>query len=224
MTTIKVPVDFIVEIDLNTDDFQAKAQAAAEAEFAKYEKVVAGHVQRLIHERVMSEASATEVLVPRILSIVDDVARGLISPESISAYIRKMKTPQVLSAAVEKCIAGQINQYSLRKIAESLIVEAMERAIRSSARHDSIAKVAGAALKKAAGMRFGKPTVLDEPIDSLELTVRSANCLRAEGICSVGQLVERTPTQLLMSPNLGRKSLDEIKAVLASRGLELKSA
>ena len=58
-------------------------------------------------------------------------------------------------------------------------------------------------------------------VDELELTVRSANCLKAEGIERVGDLIQRTETDLLRTPNLGKKSLTEIKSVLAEQGLSL---
>ena len=64
------------------------------------------------------------------------------------------------------------------------------------------------------------PTLL-RSIDDLELTVRSANCLKAESIYYIGDLVQRTEVQLLKTPNLGKKSLTEIKDVLAERGLAL---
>ena len=57
----------------------------------------------------------------------------------------------------------------------------------------------------------------------MELTVRSANCLKAEDIYYIGDLIQRTETELLKTPNLGRKSLNEIKEVLASKGLTLGS-
>ncbi len=63
--------------------------------------------------------------------------------------------------------------------------------------------------------------ILLRPVDDLELTVRSANCLKAEGIYYVGDLIQRTEVELLKTPNLGKKSLTEIKDVLASRGLSL---
>ncbi|WWP01016.1 MAG: DNA-directed RNA polymerase subunit alpha [Candidatus Dasytiphilus stammeri] len=76
-----------------------------------------------------------------------------------------------------------------------------------------------------------KPEVKDEkpelnpillrPVDDLELTVRSANCLKAETVHYIGDLVQRTEVELLKTPNLGKKSLTEIKDVLASRGLSL---
>jgi DNA-directed RNA polymerase subunit alpha len=63
--------------------------------------------------------------------------------------------------------------------------------------------------------------VLVRPVDDLELTVRSANCLKAENIYYIGDLIQRTESELLKTPNLGRKSLNEIKEVLAARGLSL---
>ncbi len=63
--------------------------------------------------------------------------------------------------------------------------------------------------------------ILMRPVDDLELTVRSANCLKAENIYYIGDLIQRTENELLKTPNLGRKSLNEIKEVLASRGLTL---
>jgi DNA-directed RNA polymerase subunit alpha len=76
------------------------------------------------------------------------------------------------------------------------------------------------------GKAVGEPAakvdpILLRPVDELELTVRSANCLKAENIYYIGDLIQRTETELLKTPNLGRKSLNEIKEVLASRGLTL---
>ena len=63
--------------------------------------------------------------------------------------------------------------------------------------------------------------ILLRPVDDLELTVRSANCLKAENIYFIGDLIQRTEVELLKTPNLGKKSLTEIKEVLSSRGLSL---
>ncbi len=63
--------------------------------------------------------------------------------------------------------------------------------------------------------------LLLRPVDDLELTVRSANCLKAENIYYIGDLIQRTENELLKTPNLGRKSLNESKEVLAARGLTL---
>tara|TARA_R110000868_G_scaffold330887_3_gene591876 strand:+ start:371 stop:1369 length:999 start_codon:yes stop_codon:yes gene_type:complete len=63
--------------------------------------------------------------------------------------------------------------------------------------------------------------IFHRPVDDLELTVRSANCLKAENIFFIGDLVQRTEADLLKTPNLGKKSLTEIKSVLAAHGLAL---
>lgn len=63
--------------------------------------------------------------------------------------------------------------------------------------------------------------ILLRPVDDLELTVRSANCLKAENIYYIGDLIQRTEVELLKTPNLGKKSLTEIKDVLATHGLSL---
>jgi DNA-directed RNA polymerase subunit alpha len=63
--------------------------------------------------------------------------------------------------------------------------------------------------------------ILLRPVDDLELTVRSANCLKAESIYYIGDLIQRTETELLKTPNLGKKSMTEIKDVLAFHGLSL---
>jgi len=63
--------------------------------------------------------------------------------------------------------------------------------------------------------------ILLRPVDDLELTVRSANCLKAENINYIGDLVQRSETDLLKTPNLGKKSLNEIKTILSSKGYSL---
>ena len=75
----------------------------------------------------------------------------------------------------------------------------------------------GAAKPAASGV---DPMLL-RPIDDLELTVRSANCLKAESIYYIGDLIQKTEVELLKTPNLGKKSLTEIKEVLAQRALSL---
>jgi DNA-directed RNA polymerase subunit alpha len=77
----------------------------------------------------------------------------------------------------------------------------------------------GMALQGARGPQIDP--ILMRPVDDLELTVRSANCLKAENIYYIGDLIQRTENELLKTPNLGRKSLNEIKEVLATRGLTL---
>jgi len=84
-----------------------------------------------------------------------------------------------------------------------------------------IAGVLDAALLGRTSSSAAFDPILLRPVDELELTVRSANCLKAENIYYIGDLIQRTENELLKTPNLGRKSLNEIKEVLASRGLTL---
>jgi DNA-directed RNA polymerase subunit alpha len=104
-----------------------------------------------------------------------------------------------------------------------------EEAIRSAARIlveqlSVFASLEGAETSESAETSAGAQTydpILLRPVDELELTVRSANCLKAENIYYIGDLIQRSETELLKTPNLGRKSLNEIKEVLAARGLTL---
>ena len=107
-----------------------------------------------------------------------------------------------------------------------------EEAIRASAQIlvDQLVVFTGLQPNEVAGGAYGvsdrrekeiHDPILLRPVDELELTVRSANCLKAENIYYIGDLIQRTETELLKTPNLGRKSLNEIKEVLASRGLTL---
>jgi DNA-directed RNA polymerase subunit alpha len=101
-----------------------------------------------------------------------------------------------------------------------------EEAIRYSARVlvdqlSVFAQLEGTALPTEQPKSPAVDPILLRPVDDLELTVRSANCLKAENIYYIGDLIQRTETELLKTPNLGRKSLNEIKEVLASRGLTL---
>ncbi|HVT34418.1 MAG TPA: DNA-directed RNA polymerase subunit alpha [Nevskiaceae bacterium] len=79
---------------------------------------------------------------------------------------------------------------------------------------------AEAAAAQAPGKKDLSP-ILFRPIDDLELTVRSANCLKAENVYYIGDLVQRTETELMKTPNLGKKSLNEIKEALKGHDLEL---
>jgi DNA-directed RNA polymerase subunit alpha len=101
-----------------------------------------------------------------------------------------------------------------------------EEAIRTAARIlmeqlSVFADLAGTAMPVEYQKTVQVDPLLLRPVDDLELTVRSANCLKAENIYYIGDLIQRTENELLKTPNLGRKSLNEIKEVLAARGLTL---
>lgn len=90
---------------------------------------------------------------------------------------------------------------------------------------DLEAEASEAAGEGAAGVPGARAGALDpflfRPIDELELTVRSANCLKAESVYYIGELVQRTENELMKTPNLGKKSLNEIKEALKAHDLEL---
>ena len=80
--------------------------------------------------------------------------------------------------------------------------------------------------KKAVEAVDGKPDLPFNPallkkVDELELSVRSANCLKNDNIVYIGDLIQKTEGEMLRTPNFGRKSLNEIKEVLATMGLSL---
>ncbi|ROR34849.1 DNA-directed RNA polymerase subunit alpha [Inmirania thermothiophila] len=103
-----------------------------------------------------------------------------------------------------------------------------EEAVREAARilRDQLSVFVALEGGAAAAAEKAKPQpqidpILLRPVDDLELTVRSANCLKAENIRYIGDLIQKTEVELLKTPNLGKKSLTEIKDVLASKGLSL---
>jgi DNA-directed RNA polymerase subunit alpha len=73
--------------------------------------------------------------------------------------------------------------------------------------------------------RSGKPQIrnenLNRSVEELELSVRSYNCLKNANIQSIGELVQKTEAEMLKTKNFGRKSLNEIKEILATMGLSL---
>ena len=106
---------------------------------------------------------------------------------------------------------GTIDAEEAVRTASNILIEQL------SVFGDFVPRQAGAAKPVAGGI----DPLLMRPIDDLELTVRSANCLKAESIYYIGDLIQKTEVELLKTPNLGKKSLTEIKEVLAQRGLSL---
>jgi DNA-directed RNA polymerase subunit alpha len=109
---------------------------------------------------------------------------------------------------------------SARILVEQLAVFAALEG-QTDALFESVTPTVRATAPGAVGISSQVDPILMRPVDDLELTVRSANCLKAENIYYIGDLIQRTENELLKTPNLGRKSLNEIKEVLAARGLTL---
>ena len=173
-----------------------------------------------------------QVKVERGRGYVPGTVRGLGETKSIGRIVLDASFSPVrrVSYAVESARVEQRTDLDRLIIdVETDGVIAPEEAVRQSARIlveqlSVFAALEGGAEPSAEGGGARAPQVdplLMRPVDDLELTVRSANCLKAENIFYIGDLIQRTENELLKTPNLGRKSLNEIKEVLASRGLTL---
>jgi DNA-directed RNA polymerase subunit alpha len=174
--------------------------------------------------RMEFTASMGKGFVPSERNRPDDAPIGLIPVDSLFSPVKKV------SYRVENTREGQILDYdkltmmvetdgsvtaedsvalAARILQDQLAVfinfEEPKKAIEESAKHPELAFNA-ALLKK---------------VDELELSVRSANCLKNDNIVYIGDLIQKTEAEMLRTPNFGRKSLNEIKEVLASMGLHL---
>ena len=161
--------------------------------------------------------------VPATNAPADEKAKtiGLIALDASFSPVRKV-TFDVENARVEQ-----------RTDMDKLIIEIEtngsidpEQAVRKAATflHEQIAVFVDLKAPEPVQAEQAQPDIdpiLLRPVDDLELTVRSANCLKAEDICYIGDLVQRSEMELLKTPNLGKKSLNEIKAVLAEHGFTL---
>ncbi len=167
--------------------------------------------------------------VPASTRVISDESRpvGVILIDALYSPVKKVSF-NVESARVEQ--RTDLDKLIL-EIETNGVIEPAE-AVRNAARVlieqlASFAELQGVTtLSEVSAMKLASPQssidpILLRPVDELELTVRSANCLKAENIYYIGDLIQRTETELLKTPNLGRKSLNEIKDVLAARGLTL---
>lgn len=203
----------------------ADIQVGAEVEILNPEHVIATVTKggRLEMEIIIATGRGYEPSTSRVLS-EETRQVGTIMLDAMYSPVRRV------SYSVE---AARVEQ---RTDLDKLILEIEtngvvdpEEAVRASARLliDQLvpfAELQGVALESGEPGKTSKApvdSVYLRPVDELELTVRSANCLKAENIYYIGDLVQRTETELLKTPNLGRKSLNEIKDVLAARGLTL---
>ncbi|RMD68409.1 MAG: DNA-directed RNA polymerase subunit alpha [Gammaproteobacteria bacterium] len=155
------------------------------------------------------------------------------APEGESAPIGKMALDASFSPIRRVAYQVESTRVEQRTDLDKLILEVEtngalppEEAVRMAARilQDQLSVFVDLEGKEAPPQKAGEVKIdpfLLRPIDDLELTVRSANCLKAENIYHIGDLVQRTEEELLKTPNLGKKSLTEIKEVLARHGLHL---
>jgi DNA-directed RNA polymerase subunit alpha len=161
--------------------------------------------------------------VPAERNRPEDAPIGLIPVDSLYSPVKKV------SYKVENTREGQILDYDkLTMTVETNGAVSPEDAVAFAARilQDQLNVFVNFEEPKKEAAAEAIPDLAFNPaflkkVDELELSVRSANCLKNDNIVYIGDLVQKTEAEMLRTPNFGRKSLNEIKEVLASRGLTL---
>ena len=204
----------------------ADIQAGHDVEILNPDHVIA-HLNKGGNLEMEIKVEGGRGYVPASTRVISDESRpvGVIMVDALYSPVKKVSF-SVESARVEQ--RTDLDKLIL-EIETNGVIEPAE-AVRFSARLmieqlASFADLKGVATIAEVGTKGPASPVVDpillRPVDDLELTVRSANCLKAENIYYIGDLIQRSETELLKTPNLGRKSLNEIKDVLAARGLTL---
>jgi DNA-directed RNA polymerase subunit alpha len=161
--------------------------------------------------------------VPADKNRPEDAPIGLIPVDSLFSPVKKV------SYKVENTREGQILDYDkLTMQVETNGALSAETAVGLAARIlvDQLSTFIGFEEPTEAKKDEPKPELAFNPallkkVDELELSVRSANCLKNDNIVYIGDLIQKTEGEMLRTPNFGRKSLNEIKEVLANMGLHL---
>jgi len=161
--------------------------------------------------------------VPADRNRPEDAPIGLVPVDSLYSPVKKV------SYKVENTREGQILDYD--KLTLSVETDGSvtaEDAVALAARilQDQLAVFVNfeepkKAVEEAQHPELAFNAALLKKVDELELSVRSANCLKNDNIVYIGDLIQKTEAEMLRTPNFGRKSLNEIKEVLASMGLHL---
>ena len=161
--------------------------------------------------------------VPASQNKAEDAPIGLIPVDAIFSPVRKV------AYKVDNTRVGQVTDYDrLTMQVETNGSVTPEDAVGARRPHPAgpaaaVHQLRGAAPRGAEGAAAELPfnPNLLRKVDELELSVRSANCLKNDNIVYIGDLVQKTEAEMLRTPNFGRKSLNEIKEVLAQMGLHL---
>jgi DNA-directed RNA polymerase subunit alpha len=161
--------------------------------------------------------------VPAERNRPEDAPIGLIPVDSLYSPVKKV------SYRVENTREGQILDYDkLTMTVETNGALSPEDSVAYAARiiQDQLAVFVTFEEPRKEEAAIAAPQLPFNPallkkVDELELSVRSANCLKNDNIVYIGDLIQKTEAEMLRTPNFGRKSLNEIKEVLASMGLHL---
>ncbi len=196
-------------------------------EMADVEVLNPGHVLCTLDDGVKIHIEFTintgKGYVPADRNRPDDAPIGLIPVDSLYSPVKRV------SYKVENTREGQILDYDkLTMDIETNGAISPENAVAYAARilQDQLQTFVNFDEPKAAVEEEVQPTLEFNPgllkkVDELELSVRSANCLKNDNIVYIGDLIQKSEAAMLRTPNFGRKSLNEIKEVLAQMGLHL---
>ena len=235
----------VVDILLNLKDVAIKIEGREEATLTLHQKgpgeVTAGNIQTDHGVKIVNPDHVIAHLTKDgeiNMSLKIAVGRGYEPAMTRAAAAESRSVGALLldaSYSPVKCVTYQVENARVEKRTDldKLIIELEtngtldpEEAIRRSAtilqqQLSPFVDLKSSPVTKELGDQQSVNPIYTRPVDDLELTVRSANCLKAESIYFIGDLIQRTETDLLKTPNLGKKSLTEIKNVLSSHGLSL---
>ncbi len=197
-------------------------EAGPDVEILNPEHVIC-HLDQGASIRMEFMADMGKGYVPAERNRPDDAPIGLIPVDSLYSPVKKV------SYRVENTREGQILDYDkLTMTVETDGSLRAEDAVALAARilQDQLSVFINFEEPKKAVEEMRHPELsfnaaLLKKVDELELSVRSANCLKNDNIVYIGDLIQKTEAEMLRTPNFGRKSLNEIKEVLASMGLHL---
>jgi DNA-directed RNA polymerase alpha subunit len=142
-----------------------------------------------------------------------------VESESNAANVRFSGAQTKLASAQTKLASAQTALSEMQSAFESAEKQLADVNERKAALLKEVTDLGNALSQQ--GASIPRLALLSRPIDDLEFTARTDNCLKAENICFVGDLVQHTEDELLSRPNMGREALNEIKKVLDSCGLTL---
>ena len=197
-------------------------EAGSDVEILNPEHVIC-HLDQGAQIRMEFSADMGKGYVPAERNRPDDAPIGLIPVDCLYSPVKKV------SYKVENTREGQILDYDkLTMTVETDGSVRAEDAVALAARilQDQLAVFINfeepkKAVEEARHPELAFNAALLKKVDELELSVRSANCLKNDNIVYIGDLIQKTEAEMLRTPNFGRKSLNEIKEVLAGMGLHL---
>ena len=207
---INVPVELTLKIDVPMDGYRKEVLDTCLKELEAHKKIVEQHVKTRIAD-LLSDGSLTQHVGDVVAQCVDRLALRQVS--TVTKMIQG-KVDEHLGAAIEKAAIRQGGDIETK--IDRQIDRSVEHAVYRMVRDRNLEQRVLARVKER-----DESDKLDDDVDVLELTVRSRNCLKAANIDTLRQLVDFTARDLRRLPNLGKKSIAEIRETLASRGLRL---